>query len=193
MQTDTRAELMALRAEFKELAGHYANPWASWTEQAGRPAQWKLCGGLGTERRFDGLAQRAAALAGIPNGLSGWLDSLGTPSLMGQSVDGALLIGELQGIADLSVQAIDKLLAAAPIIEQGDTISAADRTKPMTLKQAAKLMGKGTKYGSGKDAAEWLSKSIADGSIPCEQITRQQRVFSKQSFPETVWPKILPE
>ena len=69
------------------------------------------------------------------------------------------------------------------------TISSADRTIPLSYRRAAKLMGK----GDCQDAAEWLSASVKDGSIPCDHITRQAHVFSKQFFPEKVWPDILPQ
>ena len=69
------------------------------------------------------------------------------------------------------------------------TISPEDRTIPMSYKRAAKHMGK----GNSKDAAEWLAASVKDGNIPCEHITRQTHVFSKCSFPDNVWPLILPD
>ncbi len=60
---------------------------------------------------------------------------------------------------------------------------------PVIDYRAAKLMGK----GNSKDAAEWLSKSVADGSIPAERITRQTHVFDRRDFPMEVWPLILPK
>jgi len=62
-------------------------------------------------------------------------------------------------------------------------ISPEDRTIPMSYRKAAKLMGKGT----SQDAAEWLSKRVADGVITCEHLSRQSHVFSKRDFPESVW------
>ena len=38
------------------------------------------------------------------------------------------------------------------------------RTKPLTLRKAAKWLGK----GDSQDAAEWLAKSIEDGSYRAE-------------------------
>ncbi len=64
-----------------------------------------------------------------------------------------------------------------------------DRTIPMAYRRAAGLMGK----GNSQDAAEWLSKSVADGSIPCEHISRQTHVFSRKFFPESVWHLIIPK
>jgi hypothetical protein len=60
------------------------------------------------------------------------------------------------------------------------------RTKPLTLKQAARFMG----YGSGKDAAERLRQAIEAGSVRCERLTRQQHVFDKREFPEDQWPQV---
>lgn len=68
------------------------------------------------------------------------------------------------------------------------TIPPKKRTVPMSYRRAAKLMGK----GESKDAAEWLSNSVKDGSIPCEHITRQTHIFSLDSFPASVWKRILP-
>lgn len=53
------------------------------------------------------------------------------------------------------------------------------RTKPLTYKRAAELLGR----GKSKDAAEWLSKSVADGAYRCEHISRQTHVFDKTQFP----------
>lgn len=68
-------------------------------------------------------------------------------------------------------------------------ISAADRTKPMTLGEAAKHLGR---VGSKKDCAEWLRNCIKEGTIRCESIGRQSHVFDRNQFPETAWPKLLP-
>lgn len=60
----------------------------------------------------------------------------------------------------------------------------------MSYRKAAMLMGK----GDSKKWAEWLSKSVSDGSIPCDRTTsRQKHIFSKRYFPEEKWPQILPE
>lgn len=69
------------------------------------------------------------------------------------------------------------------------TIPPGDRTIPMSYRRAAKLMGK----GDSQDAAEWLSKSVGDGAIPCEHYSRQTHVFSRQWFPQSVWPQIVPK
>lgn len=68
-------------------------------------------------------------------------------------------------------------------------ISPVKRTKPMTFKQAAKFMGK----GDSRDAAEWLSKAVKDGSVQCEHITRQTHVFSLEDFPKNIHKEILPK
>lgn len=70
-----------------------------------------------------------------------------------------------------------------------NTIPPENRTIPMSYRRAAKLMGK----GDSQDAGEWLSKSVSDGSIPCEHVTRQTHVFSLESFPAAVWPQITPK
>jgi hypothetical protein len=73
--------------------------------------------------------------------------------------------------------------------EQADKIPPEERTVPMSYRRAARLMGK----GDGKDAAEWLSASVIDGSIRCEHLSRQTHVFSKLVFHDSVWPQILPK
>jgi hypothetical protein len=76
-----------------------------------------------------------------------------------------------------------------PTDNKTDRIPPEERTIPLTFRRAAKLMGK----AGGKDAAEWLSASVKDGSIRCEHITRQTHVFSKLDFPGDAWPLILPK
>lgn len=68
------------------------------------------------------------------------------------------------------------------------TIPSEDRTMPMSFRRAARLMGK----GDSQDAAEWLSQSVKDGSIPCESVTRQTHFFSRASFPKSAWPQVCP-
>jgi hypothetical protein len=62
------------------------------------------------------------------------------------------------------------------------------RTRPMTLRAAARLMG----YGKSKDAAERLRNAISAESVRCERLTRQQYVFDKRDFPEEQWPQLTP-
>lgn len=101
------------------------------------------------------------------------------------------LLAELeQSFAELEqLLRADLRLSKAAHAEPTRSIAPEDRTAPMTYRRAAKLMGK----GDSKDAAEWLSKSVRDGSIACEQFgSRQSHVFSKHDFPKSVWPMILP-
>jgi len=67
-------------------------------------------------------------------------------------------------------------------------IPADERTKPMSYRFAADLMGK----GNSKDAAEWLSKCVAEGTILCEHLSRQMHIFSRKSFLPKVWKRIMP-
>jgi hypothetical protein len=60
-----------------------------------------------------------------------------------------------------------------------------ERTRPLALKEAAKLMG----Y-RGKKAAEQLKAAIDNRTVKSERLTRQQHVFSKLDFPESVWDKL---
>jgi hypothetical protein len=52
------------------------------------------------------------------------------------------------------------------------------RSAPMSYRKAATLMGK----KDSRKSAEWLSKSVEDGSIVCERISRQSHVFDKRQF-----------
>jgi hypothetical protein len=61
------------------------------------------------------------------------------------------------------------------------------RTRPMTLQEAARLMG----YAQSK-RAEILSKSIKDGTVLAEKLSRQSYIFSCGDFPKTVWSKVVP-
>jgi hypothetical protein len=77
-------------------------------------------------------------------------------------------------------------------------IPAEHRTIPMSLSDAAKLMGytsnaAGERIRRIKDAVELLSKSIKDGSIRAEKQSRQRYVFDRTDFPEESRPKIIPK
>ena len=67
-------------------------------------------------------------------------------------------------------------------------IPPAKRTKPMTLREAARLMG----YGTSRDAAERLRAAIRTGAVHCESLTRQQHIFGLDDFPKDTWPKVKP-
>ena len=64
-------------------------------------------------------------------------------------------------------------------------IPPAKRTRPMSLREAARLMG----HGTSRDAAERLRAAINNGAVPCETLTRQQHVFSLDDFPKKQWPQ----
>jgi hypothetical protein len=65
------------------------------------------------------------------------------------------------------------------------------RTRPMSLKEAARLMG--YKAANNKKAAESLRRAMNIGAIPYEELTRKSFVFSRDDFPKRSWPKILPK
>jgi hypothetical protein len=79
----------------------------------------------------------------------------------------------------------------------GVRIPPAKRTRPMSLKDAASLMGyttdrDGNIIMSSKKAAESLRKAMDTGAIPFEKLTRARYVFSRDSFPKESIRKILP-
>jgi len=61
------------------------------------------------------------------------------------------------------------------------------RTRPMTLKEAAHLMGY---KGSAKSKAKKLKTAMNDGDEAYECINRQKYVFSTDSFPPDVWGRL---
>jgi hypothetical protein len=67
-------------------------------------------------------------------------------------------------------------------------IPAEKRTRPMTLRAAARLMG----YGNSQDAAERLRAAVDAGAVAHEKLTRQQHIFSKDDFPKDVWSQLVP-
>jgi hypothetical protein len=77
---------------------------------------------------------------------------------------------------------------AALATMEGTSIPANERTKPMSYRRAAALMGK----GDSQDAAEWLAACVADGSIRCEHKSRQTHIFSLRDFPADALDKIRP-
>jgi hypothetical protein len=62
------------------------------------------------------------------------------------------------------------------------------RTRPMSYREAARLMGK----NDSRDAAEWLSAAVESGIVHCEHVSRQTHIFHLDDFPKNVWPRILP-
>ena len=60
------------------------------------------------------------------------------------------------------------------------------RTRPLTLKAKAKLMG----YGRSRDAAERLRAAIDTKAVSCESLTRRQHVLDRRDFPAEVHDKI---
>ncbi len=63
------------------------------------------------------------------------------------------------------------------------------RTRPMSLKEAARLMG--YMAAGSKKAAERLRRAMDVGAVAFEQQTRKAFVFSRDDFPKENWPKIL--
>jgi site-specific DNA-cytosine methylase len=66
------------------------------------------------------------------------------------------------------------------------------RTRPMTLKEAARLMGYTDRHGE-KNGAAMLSDTIRKKAIAAERYNRQRYVFDRNDFPKKVHPQIVPE
>jgi hypothetical protein len=65
-------------------------------------------------------------------------------------------------------------------------IPAEERTRPLTRKEAARLLGVGT----DRKAVEALGRMIKHGTVQCESLSRQQHVFRKSAFPKEVWDQL---
>jgi hypothetical protein len=94
-------------------------------------------------------------------------------------------------------KAREEQLPATEVLRQGQRIPPEQRTIPLSLTQAAKLMGytrtqSGARIRDPKGAAEILRRSIEDGTIRAERRNRQSYVFDRSDFPREVWPRILP-
>jgi hypothetical protein len=66
------------------------------------------------------------------------------------------------------------------------------RTRPLTLQEAALLMGYRYRGKTPRQAAKQLKAAMDARAVAFEQITRQQFVFSRNDFPKEVWPKLVP-
>jgi hypothetical protein len=64
------------------------------------------------------------------------------------------------------------------------------RTRPMSLGEAAKLMGY---RGTSKTAGKKLKAAMDVGSVPFEKKTRQQFIFSRDDFPSENQNRIKPK
>jgi hypothetical protein len=62
------------------------------------------------------------------------------------------------------------------------------RTVPLSLKQAARLMG----YGRRREAQKRLRAAMDTGAVRYERLTRQQYVFDRNDFPAEAWGQVVP-
>jgi hypothetical protein len=65
-----------------------------------------------------------------------------------------------------------------------------DRTRPMTMAEAARFMGYTQMKRKQKAGVRALRAAMNSGAVAFERLTRQQYVFSRKAFGEKVWPKI---
>lgn len=68
------------------------------------------------------------------------------------------------------------------------TIPTTNRSKPISLTQAARLLGQCNRHSGPK----WLKQCIDDGTIVAEQFSKQRWVFDKSQFPEKVQHQLDP-
>jgi len=69
----------------------------------------------------------------------------------------------------------------------GHPIEAAYRTRPLTKKKAAKLLGRD---GDTSSAVKWISNCIKDGTITAEKLNRQNFIFDIREFPKDSHAKL---
>jgi site-specific DNA-cytosine methylase len=60
------------------------------------------------------------------------------------------------------------------------------RTRPLTLREAARLMG----FGGNKGGAAQLKRHIEVRALKAKKQSRQAYVFDRTDFPESNWPKL---
>lgn len=121
---------------------------------------------------------------------SDYLSVFGHTSLIAQQLEP--LLNRCRRI----VRRIDELHASKPEspraeptkAKSGTQIPAEYRSKPISKKLAAKLLGR-LQEDSG---VKWLNLCIADGTITCEPHTRLSSVFDIRQFPEATHAKLLP-
>jgi hypothetical protein len=77
----------------------------------------------------------------------------------------------------------EAIAAASRPPEGGSTIPSRYRTIAMTKQKAAGYL----RPGNPDSAVDWLNQCIADGTIPCETLTRQSHVFDVRNFPESAY------
>jgi hypothetical protein len=63
-----------------------------------------------------------------------------------------------------------------------------NRTRPLSLKEAARWMG----YGRDNKAVKKLRAAMDTGAVAYEKLTRQQYIFSRKDFPRENWPQVTP-
>jgi hypothetical protein len=66
-----------------------------------------------------------------------------------------------------------------------------ERTRPMNLQEAAKLMGY-ARMRNSKKAVDTLREAMDNRIIPFERINRQCYIFNRQNVPKEVWSKLTP-
>jgi excisionase family DNA binding protein len=85
------------------------------------------------------------------------------------------LVRTEQGVENLlgvSLQDVEKLLQA--MLSEAPEDRPERRTKPMSLKEAAHLMG---------CSYRWLCRAIKSGAIKCTKLSRQQYIFDQDDVP----------
>jgi hypothetical protein len=81
---------------------------------------------------------------------------------------------------------VGEVLDEAPARKRRTRIPREHRTRPMSYREAARLMG----YGRSKDAAERLIAAVRNGAVAQEPLTRKQHIFDRRDFPPESQSKI---
>jgi hypothetical protein len=68
-------------------------------------------------------------------------------------------------------------------------IPPARRTRPLSISEAARLMGY---RGNKKQAGKKLKRAMKAGAVASEMLSRQQFIFDRSDFPEEAQPRVAP-
>jgi hypothetical protein len=89
----------------------------------------------------------------------------------------------------MAMLAIEAEQAANLLVHTSTRIPPENRTRVLSKKEAAGYLGRPNE----DSGVRWLNRCIADGTIRCEELSRQGFVFNILAFPEPVRPLIRRE
>jgi len=120
----------------------------------------------------------------------------GIPGLRGVVTPG-LRAGSARAFADpfpIDDELLNNLREAALALagepdDEGSAIPPEQRTRPLGIAEAARLMGH---KGARKKAGESLRRAMDGGAVKFVRLTRQSYIFDRREFPAKAHPKLDP-